>query len=517
MVKAELNPQTLVEIIDRAEALAATGNVDAAIDAYRGWLAANDSPAAFAAHFNLTVLYFKKQQTGLAQAALRACLRCNPGFETAKNLCIDPTMDQRRPMAARASYGHDRLKVVWLGHSSVFERPNVKTVLAGFSASGMEHAVWAWGPKLPPGALDISTLSDEAVACNIRTQEADVLVDLMAWTEHCRPAIVSYHPAPTVAFWTESPQPTGLHAMDAVIADEGSLPLDAEKAFAETVLRLGDAHSNASDPAHGLLPQIEALLLKCDRRLPVRTPNPVPGHAELEYLKAPGIRGRRYVIVAPPYQHASAGIRVLYDLQKWLVLAGFDAMVCTWFPGYPIDSFADDIVIYPEVAPGNLLQSKRVVRYILNTPGKLGHGEKAYAPDELLVAYNSELAPYADGHVLQLPSTEPFFRNDRCERNKDAMYVGKGRNLGLHPVGCVEITKQFPPTRKQMAEFLQTVRTLYTYDDFTMLGHEAKLCGCNVTLIDGSGQMKPLQTSYVPSLNEFRAQLHHFINLTQQM
>jgi hypothetical protein len=305
--------------------------------------------------------------------------------------------------------------------------------------------------------------------------------------------------------------------MDAVIVDEGTMLPAAEKVFTESVLPLKRRDTSTLGKAHGLLSNVETLLVSWEGRLPARIQHHAPAQADIEYLKAPGSHGRRYVIAAPPYHHASAGIRVLYDLQKWLVLAGFDAIVCTWFPGYPIDSFADDIVIYPEVAPGNLLQAKRVVRYILNTPGKLGHGEKAYAPDELLVAYNNELAPYSDGHVLQLPSTEPFFYSEGGLRDKDAMYVGKGRNLGLHPEGCVEITKQFPPTRLQMADFLRTVKTLYTYDNFTMLGYEAKLCGCNVTLIDGSGQKQPLHTSYVPSLNEFRAQLHRFIQLTQQM
>ena len=513
----ESEPESLIALIDRAEAYAGAGKMDAAIDAYQHWLDSGELPGAYAAYFNLAVLYFKADRKGLAQAALRACLRCNPGFETAKGLCVEPTMDQRRPMAARANYGHARLKIGWLGHVSAFQRTAVKEAFAGLSASVAEHLVFAWGPEVPVDAVDVSATLDEFAAAKIRALEIDVLVDLMAWENHSRPGIVAYHPAPLVAAWPSQPQPSGLRAVDAILTADAALQSQAESQFQETVLRYDAAVYRSEVPPSGLLAQIEVVLQQCLQQLPMRAQNPTPSSAELQYLVAPSARGRRYVIVAPPFQHASAGIRVLYDLQKWLILAGFDAMVCTWFTGYPVESFAEDIVVYPEVAPGNVLKAKRVVRFILNSPGKLGHGEKTYAPNELLVAYNSELSSFADGFVLQVPSTEPYFCPSDGPREMDAVYVGKGRNLGLHPASCVEITRNFPPTRPQLAELLRSVKTLYSYDDFTMLAHEAKICGCNVTLINAMGTMEPLQTSPVPSLEVFRAQLHHFIKITQNL
>lgn len=248
---------------------------------------------------------------------------------------------------------------------------------------------------------------------------------------------------------------------------------------------------------------------------------------DLSYLEAPhgtsnldkaqDASERRYVIVAPPYQHNSAGIRVLYDLQKWLVRAGLDAIVCTWFEGYPVDQFADDIVIYPEVAPGNLLKATRVVRYILNVPGKLGYGEKTYAPNERLVAYNKELAMYANGMMLQVPSIEPFFHANGCDKTRDAVFVGKGQDLGLHPAACVAITKQFPATRKEVARLLRSVKTLYMYDDFSMISHEAALCGCEVKLIRADGAIVDYPHLSYPTLDEFKVQLHDFIEMTKTL
>lgn len=247
----------------------------------------------------------------------------------------------------------------------------------------------------------------------------------------------------------------------------------------------------------------------------------------LEYIQRPNdppnfsirqeVSDRRYVVAAPPFEHNSAGIRVLYELQKWLVRAGLDAIVCTWSPNYPVDQFADDIVIYPEVAPGNLLKARRVIRYVLNVPGKLGYGEKVYAENEVLIAYNQHLAPYANGLVLQVPSTEPFFNATNCVKTVDAMYVGKGQNLGLHPSDCVAITSTYPSTRKAMAQLLRSVKTLYTYDDFSMIVPEAQLCGCIVKLIRKDGQIVDCPRENFPTLDEFKIQLHEFIEMTKYL
>jgi predicted O-linked N-acetylglucosamine transferase (SPINDLY family) len=255
--------------------------------------------------------------------------------------------------------------------------------------------------------------------------------------------------------------------------------------------------------------------------------SPSPDYLEAQHLEAPygtpnldkaqDPSGRRYVIVAPPYQHNSAGIRVLYDLQKWLVRAGLDAIVCTWFNGYPVEQFEDDIVIYPEVAPGNLLKAKRVIRYILNVPGKLGYGEKTYDPGEVLIAYNKELAPYAGGRMLQVPSIEPFFHAADCVKTCDAVFVGKGRDLGLHPPHSVAITKAYPATRRDMAQLLRSVKTLYMYDDFSMISHEAVLCGCDVKLIRADGAIVDYPHLSWPTVEEFKVQLDDFIKLSKTL
>lgn len=274
---------------------------------------------------------------------------------------------------------------------------------------------------------------------------------------------------------------------------------------------------------------LETRLLDATAALPPRPVVPTASPAELATLRdlreftLPGPNGaefrRRYVIGAPPHEHNSAGIRVLYDLQKWLVRAGYDALVCTYSPDYPKAQFVDDIVIYPEVAPGNLLNAKRIVRYVMNTPGKLGRGERSYAANEFLVAYNQHLAPYADGRVLEVPSIEPWFYDPGAEspRDVDVFYVGKGRNTGHHPPDALQITKAWPATRREMAALLRRARRLYCYDGFTIMVREAWLCGCEPIRLLPDGTQRPFAREAIPTVDEFKQQLHEFIVATQAL
>jgi hypothetical protein len=424
-------------------------------------------------------------------------------------------------MAARASYGHSKLRIGWLGSAAVLRAHplTAQPELAGKNNSNpiCQHILFGWGQGLQPNAHDISSRTDDEAACLIRTNEVDVLIDLMGCGENSRPTISDYHPASLQLTWLAKSQPSGMAAIDGALVDLAAIPATDIPMFMELLVDVGRASEIAVESPQSFLWRVEQLLRDSHAKLQKRTNLTAPTNGTPDYISPPKSKGRRYTIVAPPYEHTSAGIRVLYDLQKWLIRAGYDSIVCTWFQGYPVGSFKDDIVVYPEVAPGNLLNGSRIVRFILNMPGKLGHGERTFAQNELLVAYNLELAPYADGLVLQVPSTEPFFYSENSIRDKDAFYVGKGRNLGLHPPNCVEITKNYPATRSALADFLRTVNTLYSYDDFTMLAHEAELCGCKVTLIDKMGQVGPLQNLPVPDALQFSAQLHTFIELTQSL
>ena len=510
--------ESIFDLIDGAQRLVDGGEIDKAIAEYKYWLSdESDGAGDFAAYFNLAILYLNIGQIGLAQKALRKCVECKPDFNPAVQLCVDPSLDLLRPMAARTQFEHGCLRVGWLGEARDLTKHSIVTLLGMETSINCEHTLYGWGAGLPKNAKNITELTDDAAACFIRSQELDVLIDIMGWAEASRPRIIAYHPASLVVSMVWPPQSSGLMAIDYAVLYQNAIPSNEISYFEEEVLLLEGESPIGKKTAQEKLWQLELTLKEVHSKLPLRKKLRVPSPESLRQFSPPESRGRRYVIAAPPYQHTSAGIRVLYDLQKWLVRAGWDAMVCTWFPGYPVEAFKDDIVIYPEVAPGNLLKARRVVRYILNIPGKLGNGEKVYAQSELLVAYNEQLAPYADGFMLQVPSVEPFFHKNGAIRDKDAMYVGKGRNLGMHPTSCVEITKIFPATRTELADFLRTVRILYSYDNFTMLAYEADLCGCRVVIIGPEGKMEELKEISVPGIGQFMAQLQEFIEVTQNL
>lgn len=221
----------------------------------------------------------------------------------------------------------------------------------------------------------------------------------------------------------------------------------------------------------------------------------------------------RYVIVAPPYNNISAGIKVLYELQKWLIRFGKDAIIMCFNSPFIIND--DDIAVYPEIVSGNPLGARRVVRYILNDPGKLG-GDKTYDKDEILVAYDGELGRFSHNMVLRMPCVEDFFTNTHCERVIDCFWVGKGKNsFKFHPVisNALEITYTWPQKRRELAALLNRTKTFYTYDDRTALTLEAALCGCEIKEIkDGEViDIRPMQPFDVESIT---SQLNQFIQRT---
>jgi tetratricopeptide (TPR) repeat protein len=243
---------------------------------------------------------------------------------------------------------------------------------------------------------------------------------------------------------------------------------------------------------------------------------PLSETADLSYITPPESKGRRYVIVSPVYRHNSAGIRVLYNLQQWLIRAGYDAIVINYLTGLDISQFADDIAIYPDVVSGNPLKCRRVVRYLLNHPGRIG-GDLAFPPHELALAHSRDIAIHTKGAIFYIPSTEGFFINKGLDRTHDAFYIGKGKNLNVHPTDAIQITHAWPPKRAQLADFLNRTRNVYIYDDMTVVSYEAKLCGCNIFLIKNDGDIIPYPTPFERPLKDIKQQLHQFLVLTQSM
>ncbi len=86
--------------------------------------------------------------------------------------------------------------------------------------------------------LDLSRMSDSQAAEHLRAQNIDIAVDLMGYTQGCRPQILAAHPAAIQINFLGFPGGTGAPWMDYIIADEFVIPPDAERHYAEKIARL---------------------------------------------------------------------------------------------------------------------------------------------------------------------------------------------------------------------------------------------------------------------------------------
>ena len=161
-----------------------------------------------------------------------------------------------------------------------------------------------------------------------------------------------------------------------------------------------------------------------------------------------------YIIVAPSYDHKSAGIRALYNLKNYLFYRGYEVEI-TQRGTAPNNA----IVIYPEIVIGNPLNAKTVVRYLLCFPGAIG-GDGKFADTDLLFTYSSVYSPGSP--VLTIPVIEDFFRNEGRTRKGNCFWVGKGKNIPRIPEtdGLIEVTYDWPKTRKGLATFLIATNNL---------------------------------------------------------
>lgn len=218
--------------------------------------------------------------------------------------------------------------------------------------------------------------------------------------------------------------------------------------------------------------------------------------------KPAGIRGKRsYLICAADYNPSSAGIRSLHKLVHLLNENGFYAYTTgrtnsEWTERH-VDveeakklAAEDSIVVYPETIAGNPLGARIVVRYILAKPGLLG-GPFTFDESETKFCYSEPLTKYVGDppRILEIPciELELFNNRDKLPRSGTVFYVGKGVNVPRIPETdrAFEITRMpnVPASRRELAQLFKTSELFYSYDNFTALIEESRLCGCPAVVI----------------------------------
>jgi hypothetical protein len=193
----------------------------------------------------------------------------------------------------------------------------------------------------------------------------------------------------------------------------------------------------------------------------------------------------KFIIAAPQYNHRSHGIRVLYLLNNLLIQCGQQSKIMV--DPAPIDK--DQIIIYPEIFPGNQLYAQNIIRYCMNKPGVLC-GDKNYDSSELIIYYDDWIKQAAQEATTNIITEEnkinivaiekDLFYKQEGDKRLTLIYVNHGIIDRDVPEQCVVIHYNYPSTRAETAMLLRNAARLYCYDEQSLIITEAHLCGVDV-------------------------------------
>jgi predicted O-linked N-acetylglucosamine transferase (SPINDLY family) len=95
--------------------------------------------------------------------------------------------------------------------------------------------------------IDVSQLSDRAVAELMRERQIDIAVDLMGYTQGSRTAILAHRPAPIQVNYLGFPGSMGAPYMDYILADEFLIPASQLRHYQEKVIWLPECFQANDD------------------------------------------------------------------------------------------------------------------------------------------------------------------------------------------------------------------------------------------------------------------------------
>lgn len=239
---------------------------------------------------------------------------------------------------------------------------------------------------------------------------------------------------------------------------------------------------------------------------------------------------KNYVIVAPQYTHASAGIRAMYKLNEDLNKFGYTSRVLLFPKELKNNVESNEIVIYPDSLVGNPLKSNKVVRLLFMFAGYFGE-DKDFPKDEYMYYYSPEfiLNNRNPENILTIPiideSRFPYKsvneRSGTCYLStKYEDYFKLKIDKSTLPNDCTKITID-----TNLSDLFSRVQTLITYDD-SSINIEALLAGIKVEFRFNE-KFPKLQTlggfdysnvveSYKQLRRNYLVQLQQFVQRTQE-
>lgn len=213
-----------------------------------------------------------------------------------------------------------------------------------------------------------------------------------------------------------------------------------------------------------------------------------------------------YVIVSPPFDITSGGVRVMWGLYGWLLAKGQIA----YMNQVPVKG--DFIAVYPEIQHGNPAGASTVVRYILNKPGVMGSltpqgfntGPTTFDPKDKIYVFSRIFDTFKVDYqkILFLPILNLYqFVDQGKKRTKTCYLIGKGHNKLIHPKDSIEITRDFAHDQQALTDLLNECTVLYGYDKMSAMYEIARLCGCRVKYYGGYDEDE--LSLYEPGMNGF--------------
>jgi hypothetical protein len=205
-----------------------------------------------------------------------------------------------------------------------------------------------------------------------------------------------------------------------------------------------------------------------------------------------------FVIYAPPFQENSGGIVVLHKLKDTLVSLGKECSLVVF--GQSVD-VEDAVVVYPEIVSGNPLKAKKVVRWVLNTPGKIGSStESTWGQDDIVFLFsdNFTCTKQHAGVLRVMDFRFDLFHNKRLDRDIDCCVLfykqSSVRNEDVEKISNSNKTllrlDDYISDLTSVSIILNRCRKFYSFDTNSYYNVAAALCGCDTIIIPSDSKSK---------------------------
>ena len=216
----------------------------------------------------------------------------------------------------------------------------------------------------------------------------------------------------------------------------------------------------------------------------------------------------KIIICSPSYNPSIGGAIVLHKLCHILNEIGYDAYLTTTIKlngstdyfilngnySTKIAEFIDiknDIIIYPEIEPGNSFQCNNIVRYILNKHHLPEYDNNVCTwgeNDYWLYFHDLFYDGLKDPNFLHILDTKlDYFIDLNKERDIESCFTyrkksGDIKNLNIiHPKNSIEIPYNTPD--EHLLELFNRSKRFYSYDTETYLSILAAQCGCESIVV----------------------------------